>query len=465
MQASGLKVLVIDDEDAMREVLGLRLSQWGYRVARAASAAQGWEQIAHFQPDIVICDVVMPDQSGLELVNRASREEVEAAFVMITAHGTVDIAVEAMKNGAFDFLTKPLDYKKLRAVLRAAAAERESCLQMRDLGAQLEAGGGLGELVGRSHEMLQVYGLIRQYAQTDASVLITGESGTGKDLAARTIHRLGARGSSPFVAINSAAIPSELIESELFGHEKGAFTGAGEVRPGCFEQAHGGTLFLDEIAEMPVHLQPKLLRVLEDVRVRRLGARQEKRCDVRLLTATNRDPRKAVEEGKLREDLYYRIQVLTLEMPPLRERREDLQLLSLYFLDRFRVKHGSQSKGFRESSLDLLGAYAWPGNVRELRNLIERAVVLAGDGWIEHSHFPPYLSGREFRGAHGLQIPADITAAEAEKRFILHTLDRVHNNKAEAARQLGLDVKTIRNKLKAYEADQDAPGSRAGDLG
>ncbi len=464
MQAKGLKVLVIDDEDAMREVLGLRLSQWGYRVSRAASATQGWEQIARLQPDIVICDVVMPDQSGLDLVNRASGERIEAAFIMITAHGTVDIAVEAMKNGAFDFLTKPLDYKKLLEVLRAAAAERASRLHMCDLGARLEAGGGLGELVGQSHEMLQVYGLLRQYARTDASVLITGESGTGKDLAARTIHQLGSRGSSPFVAINSAAIPSELIESELFGHEKGAFTGAGEARPGCFEQADGGTLFLDEIAEMPVHLQPKLLRVLEDGRVRRLGTRQEKRCDVRVLTATNRDPRKAVDEGKLREDLYYRIQVLVLEMPPLRERSEDVQLLSLYFLDSFRVKHGSHSKGFRDSSLDLLGAYAWPGNVRELRNLIERAVVLAGDGWIERSHFPPYLSGHQFQGAHGLQIPAGITAAEAEKRFILHTLDRVANNKAEAARQLGLDVKTIRNKLKTYETDQGAAGSRTGEL-
>ncbi len=464
MQVKGLKVLVIDDADAMREVLGLRLSQWGYRVSRAASAVLGWEQIVRWQPDIVICDVVMPDQSGLQLVKRATGQEIEAAFIMITAHGTVDIAVEAMKNGALDFLTKPLDYKKLLAILQAAAADRESCRQMRHLGARLEAGGGLGELVGQNHEMLQVYGLIRQYAQTDASVLISGESGTGKDLAARTIHQLGSRGSSPFVAINSAAIPSELIESELFGHEKGAFTGAGEARPGCFEQAHGGTLFMDEIAEMPVHLQPKLLRVLEDGRVRRLGARQEKRCDVRLLTATNQDPRKAVEEGKLREDLYYRIQVLFLEMPPLRERSDDVQLLSLYFLDRFRVKHASQSKGFRDSSRDLLGAYAWPGNVRELRNLIERAVVLAGDGWIEPSHFPPYLSGRELQGAHGLQIPACITAAEAEKRFILHTLDRVANNKAEAARQLGLDVKTIRNKLKIYETGQDGPGSRGGDL-
>ena len=451
MRPRGLKVLVIDDEDAMREVLGLRPSQWGYRVSRASSAAEGWEQMAGFQPDIVICDVVMPDQSGLELVNRASREEIDAAFIMITAHGTVDIAVEAMKNGAFDFLTKPLDYRKLVAVLRAAEAERESCLQMRDLSAKLEAGGGLGELVGQSHEMLQVYGLIRQYAQTDASVLITGESGTGKELAARTIHQLGSHTSSPFVVINGAAIPSELIESELFGHEKGAFTGAVEARPGCFEQAHGGTLFLDEIAEMSVHLQPKLLRVLEDGRVRRLGARQEKLCDIRLLTATNRDPRKAVEEGKLREDLYYRIQVLTLEMPPLRERNDDVQLLSRFFLDRFRIKHESRSKGFRDSSLDLLCAYAWPGNVRELRNVIERAVVLAGDGWIERSHFPPYLSRREFQEAHSLQIPAGITAAEAEKRLILHTLDRVGNNKAEAARQLGLDVKTIRNKLKSYE--------------
>ncbi len=450
---TGFRVLVIDDEDAMREVLGLRLSQWGYRVSRASSARDGWEEIGRFQPDIVICDVVMPDESGLELVNRASRAEIEAAFIMITAHGTVDIAVEAMKNGAFDFLTKPLDYKKLLAVLRAAQAEKEAFLQIRDLGARLEAGGGLGELVGESPEMQEVYGQIRQYAQTDASVLITGESGTGKEPAARTIHQLSSRASGPFVAINTAAIPAELIESELFGHEKGAFTGAAEARSGCFEQAHEGTLFLDEIAEMSFQLQPKLLRVLEDGHVRRLGARKEKQCDVRLLTATNRDPRTAVEEGKLREDLYYRIQVLTLEMPPLRERDDDVQLLGLFFLDRFRDKHESRSKGFRDSSLDLLRAYPWPGNVRELRNLIERAVVLAGDGWIEPSHFPPYLSGSELRGVDGLRIPAGVTAAEAEKRLILHTLQRVGNNKAEASRQLGLDVKTIRNKLRSYQAE------------
>ncbi len=276
MKTRPFKVLVIDDEDAMREVLELRLRRWGYEVSRAASAQEGWDQIAGFAPDIVICDVVMPEQSGLELVDRATREEVDALFIMITAHGTVDLAVEAMKNGAYDFLTKPLEYPKLLAVLQAAREDLKSRLKMKDLGRKLESGRGLGGFIGDSLEMEQVYGLIRKYAIAEANVLITGESGTGKELAARTIHQISSRSAFPFVAkgtgrpdhppdqlprsafpfvaINAAAIPSELIESELFGHKKGAFTGASESRSGCFEQAHGGILFLDfrqiEIAEM-----------------------------------------------------------------------------------------------------------------------------------------------------------------------------------------------------------------------
>ncbi len=450
MKTRPFKVLVIDDEDAMREVLELRLRRWGYEVSRAASAQEGWDQIAGFAPDIVICDVVMPEQSGLELVDRATREEVDALFIMITAHGTVDLAVEAMKNGAYDFLTKPLEYPKLLAVLQAAREDLKSRLKMKDLGRKLESGRGLGGFIGDSLEMEQVYGLVRKYAIAEANVLITGESGTGKELAARTIHQISSRSAFPFVAINAAAIPSELIESELFGHKKGAFTGASESRSGCFEQAHGGILFLDEIAEMPVQLQPKLLRVLEDGRVRKLGGGAEKRFDVRLVTATNRDPGVAIEKGKLRKDLYYRIQVLSLDMPPLRKRSGDIELLSRHFLDFFGSKHGRQFKGLRESSLLLLQNYAWPGNVRELRNLMERAVVLAGNGWIEPNHLPPYLSVPEAAASTGLEIPPGVTAAEAERRLILHTLERVGHNKAEAARQLGLDVKTIRNKLKSY---------------
>jgi transcriptional regulator with PAS, ATPase and Fis domain len=302
--------------------------------------------------------------------------------------------------------------------------------------------------------MREVYALIKSVAAGDSSVIITGESGTGKELAARTIHELSARAKGPFIAINAAAIPEGLIESEVFGHERGAFTGAISARPGCFELADRGTLFLDEIAEMPMALQPKLLRVLEDGRVRRLGGRQEFSFDVRVLAATNRDPREAVKNGKLREDLYYRLNVFTVTMPPLRDRKEDTVLLAHHFIREFNQKHGMRVEGPGEETLELLKTYSWPGNVREMRNVIERAVILAKAGWIAPSHLPPYIQNPTDESEAKIVLPVGITMAEAEKELILKTLEKVGHNKAEAARQLGVDVKTIRNKLKSYGLDE-----------
>jgi transcriptional regulator with PAS, ATPase and Fis domain len=297
--------------------------------------------------------------------------------------------------------------------------------------------------------MRDVYDQIRIAAATDAAVLITGESGTGKELAARSIHDLSPRAKQPFVPVNTAAIPSDLLESEVFGHEKGAFTGAIDTRIGCFEQAHGGTLFLDEIGEMPIELQPKLLRVLEDGRLRRVGGKTELQVDVRIICATNLDPMEAIDRGRLREDLFYRINVFQIQLPPLRERDSDLTLLIEYFLEQFNHKHGMHVEAIRPETREQCQRYSWPGNVRELRNVLERAVVVAREGWIEPHHLPPYVRSPRATEEKAI-LPHGITAAETEKALILQTLERVNNNKAEAARQLGLDVKTIRNKLKSY---------------
>jgi len=452
MSFENLTVLVVDDEEAMREVLRQRLTSWGAKVLLAADAAEARRQLAAAPVDAVITDVMLPDASGIELLREVRGEMPDLPVVVITAHGAVDLAVDAMKEGAQDFLTKPLSYDQLQSVLEETQRELGRRRSARDLASDLDREETrFGELVGTSPAMREVYQRIREAAPTDAAVLISGESGTGKELTARTLHAHSGRAGEELVAINTAAIPKELMESEIFGHEKGAFTGATGTRRGCFELAHGGTLFLDEIAEMPLELQPKLLRVLEDGKVRRLGGAHEHRFDVRLLAATNKDPREAVEKGLLREDLYYRINVFHVELPPLRRRREDVPLLAQHLLDRFNAKHKTAIEGLDEDSRVLLRDYDWPGNVRELRNVVERAVVIAKEGWIQPSHLPPYVTAGAPVAAGGVaRLDAGMSIAEAEKLLILRTLENTGHNKAEAARQLGVDVKTVRNKLKRY---------------
>jgi len=447
------KILVVDDEEAMREVLQVRLTGWGYEVAVAADGAEGRRLFERFGPDLVLTDVVLPDTEGTELLPFFLEQDPDLPVILMTAYGSVEKAVEAMKEGARDFLTKPIDYGNLKSVIddaerttgiRRTTRQLDSALKQEDL--------SVGEMIGEGEAMERIFEQIRQVAGTDAPVFITGESGTGKELAARAIHRLGRRSDEAFVPVNTAAIPSELMESEIFGHEKGAFTGAIDSRPGCFEMAHGGTLFLDEIAEMPLALQPKLLRVLEDGRVRRLGGKQERQLDVRLIAATNREPREAIAEKLLREDLFYRLNVFQVELPPLRA-RGDLPLLAQHILSRLNERHGTSVEGLGDEAARTLAAYSWPGNVRELRNILERAVVLAKEGWIEPVHLPPYVRNPEVSTTvvgDRLVLPLDTTVAEAEKRLILETLERTDQNKAETARRLGIDVKTVRNKLKSY---------------
>lgn len=451
-EAPPLHVLVIDDEPALREVLTLRLESWGFSVAAAADVPEAERLVRARVPDVVLSDVVLPGLSGLDLLRRLKAHHPELPVILITAHANVEAAVDAMKNGAEDFLTKPIDSAVLRAQLAAVDDARRAQAQSRALRAQLDASTApmAQLLVGESTAMRTLRRQLAQVAASDASALITGESGTGKELAARAIHDASARASSAFVAMNAAAIPEGLIESEIFGHDRGAFTGAVSARAGCFELADGGTLLLDELAEMPIALQPKLLRVLEDGRVRRLGAEREVPFDVRIIAATNRDPIEAVRDGQLREDLMYRLNVFTFTLPRLRERLDDLPLLLQYFLRRFADKHGKAVELVRPEVLERLSAWHWPGNVRELRNVVERAVVLASGRWMELSHLPAYLSATAIVASQPLTVPSDATLAEAERLLIEAALEKAGQNKAEAARRLGVDVKTIRNKLRTW---------------
>ena len=459
---AGLRVLVIEDEETMRAVLESRLAGWGLEVLAVPTLAAGEESLATFRPSAVVSDVKLPDGSGVDLLDRLNAGEHDVPVIFVTAHATVELAVQAMRNGALHFLTKPLDYDRLRQSLEAARLGARRRQREASPTADTGGEGRLVDLVGVSKPMRDVFASLAEIAPTDVTVLLTGESGTGKELAARAIHTLSRRRGGDFVAVNSAAIPTELMESEIFGHEKGAFTGATGQRRGCFELAHGGTLLLDEIAEMPVGLQPKLLRVLEDRKVRRVGSTRELEVDVRVVAATNRPPREAIDKGLLREDLYYRLNVFEIRMPPLRERPEDIEPLVDHFVERFNKAHGTTVEGIDDAALDALRGRTWTGNVRELRNMLERAVVLAKDGRLglddlapaQEARPPAADGGDDAESGPTIAIPVGSTVADAEKELILRTLDETGNNKAQAARQLDIDVKTIRNKLKAWGIDR-----------
>lgn len=437
-------VLVVDDESAICEVLETRLEAWGYAVLLAQDAPTARRLVAAHQPDIVLSDVFLPEANGVELLDAYREGNPGRPVVMMTAYGTIDTAVDAMKKGARDFLTKPLDPAKLKAVLDRL--EPEVAFHRAPAPAVGEA--GLGALVGTSAPMQALYGMLPRLAATDAPVFVYGESGTGKEVVARTIHALSERASSPLVALNMAALPQGIIESELFGHARGSFTGAVVARPGAFELAAGGTLFLDELAEMPLDLQPKLLRVLEDGTFRPIGAAKEQRADVRIIAATNRDPEQAVAEGRLRADLWYRLNVLTITLPPLRERKDDIPLLARHFLGQLGA---AQNTRVEPDALEALVSHDWPGNVRELKNAVQRALVFAQDGHLRREHLPaPLQAVTPPPAAEPLVLPGNLTAAEVERLLVLETLKQHNNNKAAAARQLGVDVKTIRNKLKSW---------------
>ena len=462
--ASQEKVLIVEDEPHALSGLAELVSGWGYRTETARDGLEALEKVSSWQPGIVVSDLKMPRMDGLQLLARLGENSEKIAVVMLTAQGSIDSAVEAMKNGAYDFIQKPVDSTRLRTILANASRQRDTERELEVTRRKLRETGVLGSLVGASKKMQEVFTLIERVATSNVSVLITGESGTGKELVARTLHDLSPRRSKPFVAVNCAAIPETLIESEIFGHEKGAFTGALERRTGCFELAEGGTILLDEIGEMPVGTQAKLLRVLEDHKLRRLGSKVETTVDVRVLAATNKVPDDAVASGELRSDLYYRLNVFNIHMPPLREHKEDIADLVQLLLSEMSAKHTRKTVAVSEAVQTLFNNYTWPGNVRELRNTIERAVIVCDSGMIETKHLPPGFGHAILRTTandpDAIRLGVGTTVGEAEKMLILKTLESTSNNKTRAAEILGISLKTLHNKLKEYgssTADAD-PG-------
>ena len=457
---SSVKVLIVEDEPHALMGLAELISGWGYQTETACDGIEGWEKAQAWQPAIVVTDLKMPRLDGIGLLKKLTEDgsglSANLAVIVLTAMGSIQLAVDAMKMGAYDFLQKPVDATRLRTILANATRQRDTVIELEIARRRLRETGVLGTMVGSSKAMREIFGLIEQIAPSNVSVLITGESGTGKELVARTLHDLSPRKPRPFVAVNCAAIPETLIESEIFGHEKGAFTGAAERRAGCFELAAGGTLLLDEIGEMPSGTQAKLLRVLEERKLRRLGARTEQDVDVRVLAATNRDPGEAVAEGQLRPDLYYRLNVFNIHLPPLRDHMDDLPAMADAMLLQMNQKHGRHISGVASSMLDRLMAYKWPGNARELRNMVERAVVLCTDGTpLDAGHLPSGFGKAQIQAAQALdanivQVRVGSTVEAMERLLIMRTLESTGQNKTRAAEILGVSLKTMHNKLKEY---------------
>src|SRR3954470_8079736 len=448
------KLLIVEDEENERSGLAELATSWGYRVETASDGAEGLEKAVQWSPSIVVTDLKMPRMGGIELLGHLAEQAQTIAVILVTAQGTIDSAVQAMRMGAYDYITKPIDTNRLKTILLNASALLGTRAELEATRRRLRDTGSLGRMSGSSRKMQEIFRLVEMVAPSTASVLITGASGTGKELVARTIHDLSPRKDRPFVAINCAAIPDTLMESEIFGHEKGAFTGALERRTGCFELAEAGTLLLDEIGEMPIGTQAKLLRVLEDRKLRRLGSKVETSVDVRVLAATNKIPDEAVSRGELRSDLFYRLNVFNIHMPPLREHKEDLPELTQALLDAMNQKHGRKTATVSDAVISMFQAYDWPGNVRELRNLLERAVIVCEGSVIEPKHLPPGFGHATPRGpaseGNAVRVGVGTTVEEAERLLILKTLESTHNNKTRAADILGISLKTLHNKLKEY---------------
>ena len=447
------EILIVDDDKAHRTMLVTLLDGWGYEVDDADDGSAAVDKV-HEQPyDLILMDVRMLKMSGLEALPEIKRFNPSIPIIIMTAYSSVETAVEALKNGAYDYLTKPLDFDNLKISIERAMDHyqlREENLELKQrLGESFDPRG----IICRSKPMLDLLETAAMVAPSETTVLITGESGTGKELIARAIHFNSPRTSKPFVTVNCAAITETLLESELFGHEKGAFTGADRRRQGKFMQAHGGTIFLDEIGEMSLAMQAKLLRVLQEKEIQRVGSEDTITVDVRVLAATNRDLSEEIKSERFREDLYYRLNVVTLLLPPLRERRDDIPLMAQHFLTFFAEKNRKQIKGFTPKSMDYMVRYTWPGNVRELMNAVERCVVLCRGEYISEDDLPFAVkeSGEEsmFSSAESL-MPRDIPLEEMEKITILNTLEATKGNKSEAARRLGITRRTLHKKLKKY---------------
>jgi DNA-binding NtrC family response regulator len=478
-----LNILIVDDESSQRTGLAGMVKAWGMRAETATDGEDALAKLDSFSPDVIVTDLNMPRMDGYELMRTLRESGEPTPIVVVTAFGNVDTAVRTVHEmGAYWFLEKPVQPNVMQVLLRRAALHKGLSTEKRTLERTLQYKGALGEMVGQSPRMQEIFALLQQAGPSKACVLISGESGTGKEVVARTLHLLSARRQGPFVAINCAALPETLIESELFGHEKGSFTGASERRQGCFEVAQEGTLLLDEIGEMPLQTQAKLLRVLEDSKVRRLGGKTEFEVDVRVVAATNKIPDEAVKGGHLREDLFYRLNVFHVHLPPLRERKEDIPAIADALLADMNRKHESRVIDFAPEVMEALIRQDWPGNIRELRNAVERAVVLTREGTVQMRALPIHLQSDKPLAMgvgygegetalptapttpapaipavpeNSINVPIGTTVGEAEKGLILRTLEHTNNNKTKAAEILGISLKTLHNKLKEYGAREE----------
>ncbi|MFP4014283.1 MAG: sigma-54-dependent transcriptional regulator [Chitinispirillaceae bacterium] len=449
------KILVVDDNELFRDSIVETLRRQGHELSAAESGPRALEMFGEDQFDLVISDFKMPGMTGVELLEKIKQIDSEVPFLIITAYGAVETAVDAMKKGAYDFL------QKSDSLIRELEITVERTLQYRSLVREnRKLKSALGEkwdYIGCTPELDKIRALTKAVAESRSTILITGESGTGKELIARSIHYQSPRAQGPFVKINCAALPEGLIESELFGHEKGAFTGAVKGKAGKFETASGGTLLLDEIGEMPVNAQAKLLRALQEREIHKVGGDDPIEVDVRIVATTNRDLEEEIEKGRFREDLYYRLNVFHVDLPPLRERKEDIPKLVEHFIRKFNDENGFRVEGYAGECEKALMFYSWPGNIRELENAVERAVVLTRSGLIQPEAFGFGATGRGLAGQNRSGLEAGMTIAEAEKQLILKTLDSCSQNRTKAAEMLGISIRTLRNKLNEYALSADQP--------
>ncbi|MCL4691324.1 MAG: sigma-54 dependent transcriptional regulator [Candidatus Hydrogenedentes bacterium] len=443
-------VLVIDDENLMREYVEEVLTRAGHEVKGAGSGREGIELLEKNVFDVVVSDLKMAPVDGFEVLRQVRAHSPGTPCIIMTAYATVETAIEALREGAYDYIMKPFSPDELELAVNRAIERERMALENRYLRDELNQRYDFASMVGESKAMREVYEQIKKVADSRATVLIRGESGTGKELVARAIHYSGARKDRPFIKVNCAALSAGLLESELFGHEKGSFTGAHDRKIGRFELADTGTLLLDEVSEISMELQPKLLRALQEREFERVGGTHPIQVDTRIICTSNRNLEEAVEKGEIREDLFFRLNVIPVMLPPLRDRKEDIPALMDYFLERFVKENARSINGFSEAARALFMEYPWPGNVRELQNAIERAVVLSSDRTLEPKHFNLHQSVGAKSGGNGTGLRPGKTVAEIEKELILQTLEHCNQNRTHAADMLGISVRTLRNKLKEY---------------